>query len=134
MHSCMIISWLSNFWRCRWHVIGEPQSCVQICVEHEWSYSFLGFETTRGNFAFNHRSEYIILTCQGGNLVPHVHGRVICTHHFPLVIYNDNQSATVLAYTELKQFHACTKHIDIRYHFICSKIEDGTLENSLSNV
>ena len=45
-----------------------------------------------------------------------------------MIIYNDNQSAISLAHAELGQFHARTKHIDIRYHFIREKIEDGTLE------
>lgn len=38
---------------------------------------------------------------------------------FLFLIYNDNQSAISLAHAELGQFHARTKHIDIRYHFIC---------------
>jgi hypothetical protein len=47
---------------------------------------------------------------------------------FPFLIYNDNQSAISLAHAELGQFHARTKHIDIRYHFIREQIETGTLE------
>jgi hypothetical protein len=47
---------------------------------------------------------------------------------FPFLIYNDNQSAISLAHAELGQFHARTKHIDIRYHFICEQIGNGTLE------
>ena len=47
---------------------------------------------------------------------------------FPLNIYNDNQSAISLAHAELGQFHARTKHIDIRYHFIREKIKDGMIE------
>jgi hypothetical protein len=47
---------------------------------------------------------------------------------FPFIIYNDNQSAIALAHAELGQFHARTKHIDIRYHFIREKIEDRSLE------
>jgi hypothetical protein len=50
------------------------------------------------------------------------------SHTFPLILYNDNQSAISLAHAELGQFHARTKHIDIRYHFIREKIENGTLE------
>jgi hypothetical protein len=45
-----------------------------------------------------------------------------------LILYNDNQSAISLAHAELGQFHARTKHIDIRYHFIREKIENGTLK------
>jgi hypothetical protein len=34
----------------------------------------------------------------------------------PTTLYCDNQSA--IALTKNNQFHACTKHIDIHYHFI----------------
>jgi hypothetical protein len=47
---------------------------------------------------------------------------------FPFLLYNDNQSAISLAHAELGQFHARTKHIDIRYHFIREQIGNGTLE------
>jgi hypothetical protein len=47
---------------------------------------------------------------------------------FPFLIYNDNQSTISLAHAELRQFHACTKHIDIWYHFISKQIETGKLE------
>jgi hypothetical protein len=47
---------------------------------------------------------------------------------FPMIIYNDNQSAISLAHAELGQFHTRTEHIDIRYHFIREKIDNGTLE------
>ena len=47
---------------------------------------------------------------------------------FPFHIYNDNQSAISLAHAELGQYHARTKHIDIRYHFIREQINDQTLE------
>nr|GAT46002.1 predicted protein [Mycena chlorophos] len=48
--------------------------------------------------------------------------------HTPLTIYNDNQSAIALAYAELGQFHARTKHIDVRYHFIRDHIQAETLK------
>jgi hypothetical protein len=47
---------------------------------------------------------------------------------FPFLLYNDNQSAISLAHAELGQFHARTKHIDIRYHLIREQIETGTLQ------
>ena len=47
---------------------------------------------------------------------------------FPLTIYNDNQSAISLAHADLGQYHARTKHIDIRYHFIRDKIQAGILD------
>ena len=37
--------------------------------------------------------------------------------HHPTTLFCDNQSA--IAITKNDQYHACTKHIDIRHHFIC---------------
>jgi hypothetical protein len=42
------------------------------------------------------------------------------------IIRCDNQSAIALARDA--QFHARTKHIDIRHHFIRDKLEDGTID------
>ena len=41
-------------------------------------------------------------------------------------IYSDNQSAISL--TENSMFHARTKHIDIRHHFLREKVESGELQ------
>ncbi|XP_037942820.1 secreted RxLR effector protein 161-like [Teleopsis dalmanni] len=41
-------------------------------------------------------------------------------------IFNDNQSAQKL--TESFRYHPRTKHIDIRYHFIRSNVNDGTIK------
>ena len=41
----------------------------------------------------------------------------------PLILNCDNQGAIALA--KDNKFHACTKHIDVRYHFICEAVEDG---------
>uniref|UniRef100_H3G826 Reverse transcriptase Ty1/copia-type domain-containing protein n=1 Tax=Phytophthora ramorum TaxID=164328 RepID=H3G826_PHYRM len=38
-------------------------------------------------------------------------------------IYEDNQGS--IALTKNPQFHKRTKHIDIRYHFVREKVEDG---------
>jgi hypothetical protein len=43
----------------------------------------------------------------------------------PTTIHCDNQSA--IALVRDAQFHARTKHIDIRHHFIRDKLEDGTI-------
>ena len=40
-----------------------------------------------------------------------------------LIINCDNQGAIALA--KDNKFHACTKHIDMCYHFICEVVEDG---------
>jgi len=42
-----------------------------------------------------------------------------------LNINSDNQGAIALA--KDNKFHACTKHIDIRYHFIREAVEDGKI-------
>ena len=41
----------------------------------------------------------------------------------PLILNCDNQGA--IALTKDNKFHARTKHIDMRYHFICEAVEDG---------
>ncbi|GMF58356.1 unnamed protein product [Phytophthora lilii] len=38
-------------------------------------------------------------------------------------IYEDNQGSIALA--KNPEFHKRTKHIDIRYHFVREKVEDG---------
>nr|GAT43935.1 polyprotein [Mycena chlorophos] len=45
----------------------------------------------------------------------------------PLTLYGDNQSSIALAYSDIGQFHARTKHIDIRYHFIRYVLTNGTI-------
>jgi hypothetical protein len=42
-----------------------------------------------------------------------------------MMIFSDNQSAIVLAKDH--QYHAQTKHIDVRYHFIQWIIEEGKI-------
>ena len=41
-------------------------------------------------------------------------------------LFSDNQSAIVL--TKEHQYHARTKHIDVRFHFIRWIVEDGKLQ------
>jgi transposase InsO family protein len=75
-------------------------------------------------------AEYIALTYTAKEAIWFRHFITELFGHitFPLIIYNDNQSAISLAHADLGQFHARTKHIDIRYHFIREKIENGTLD------
>jgi hypothetical protein len=44
----------------------------------------------------------------------------------PLVLYCDNQAAITLATTD--NYHARTKHIDIRFHFIRHSVESGVFQ------
>ena len=63
-------------------------------------------------------AEYIALTHAAKeaiwfrNLLSELFGPIV----EPILINSDNQSAIALAKDD--QFHACTKHINIRYHFI----------------
>jgi hypothetical protein len=43
----------------------------------------------------------------------------------PIPIYCDNQDAITLASNN--KFHACTKHIDLQYHYVHSLVQSGTL-------
>ena len=44
----------------------------------------------------------------------------------PTTLFSDNQSAIMLSQDH--QYHTCTKHIDIHFHFICWIIEQGSLQ------
>ena len=41
------------------------------------------------------------------------------------MLFSDNQSANAL--TRDHQYHMRTKHIDVRYHFICWVVENGAM-------
>ena len=43
-----------------------------------------------------------------------------------ITIFADNQGAIALA--KDNKFHACTKHIDLRYHFVYEAVEDGKIK------
>jgi len=43
----------------------------------------------------------------------------------PTTLFSDNQAA--IALTCDHQYHSCTKHINVQYHFICWVIEQGSL-------
>ena len=44
----------------------------------------------------------------------------------PTTLFSDNQSAIIL--TKEHQYHACTKHINIYFHFIRWIVDDGKLQ------
>lgn len=44
----------------------------------------------------------------------------------PLTILADNQST--IALSKDNKFHSCTKHIDLRYHFIREAVENGKIK------
>ena len=43
-----------------------------------------------------------------------------------MIIYEDNQSTICLAKNQ--QIHGRTKHIDIKYHFVCDLVEAGRIK------
>jgi len=43
----------------------------------------------------------------------------------PTPLYCDNQAALALATAD--NYHTCTKHINIRYHFICNVVIKGSI-------
>ena len=53
-------------------------------------------------------------------------GDILCPLTKPMVLYCDNQSAIAVAKND--QYHARTKHIDIRYHFIRESISREIIE------
>ena len=44
----------------------------------------------------------------------------------PITIYGDNRGALALAKNPM--YHARTKHVDIRYHFVREKVEEGLVK------
>ena len=52
-------------------------------------------------------------------------GEVLVPLNEPITLFSDNQSAIALAKDH--QYHTCTKHIDIRFHFICWVVDDGKI-------
>lgn len=44
----------------------------------------------------------------------------------PSTLFMGNQSAMSLAHND--QFHPCTKHINIRYHYTCELVQANTIE------
>ena len=43
----------------------------------------------------------------------------------PTMLWVDNQSTIAMMMNS--HFHACTKHIDIRHHFICEAVKHGMI-------
>jgi hypothetical protein len=74
-------------------------------------------------------AEYVSATHAAKELVwiRHLLSEVFRLLNYPLLLYSDNQSAITFAHS-MGQFHARTKHIDIRYHFIKFLIEDQSID------
>jgi hypothetical protein len=59
------------------------------------------------------------------SLISQVFGQMVNQVIEPTTLFSDNKSA--IALSQNLQYHACTKHINVRYHFIRWIIENGTL-------
>jgi transposase InsO family protein len=71
-------------------------------------------------------SEYVAAThaAKEGIWLRRLIGELLGPIESPTILHCDNQAACKLATTD--NFHARTKHIDIRYHFIRQTVDDGT--------
>jgi hypothetical protein len=56
----------------------------------------------------------------------HLIGEIFSSVKYPITLHSDKKSAIALATGG--QYHTRTKHIDIRYHFICYTIEAGSIK------
>jgi len=74
-------------------------------------------------------AEYVAATHAAKELVwfRRLLGEIFRPLNVPINLFSDNQSAIALAHSN-GQFHARTKHIDIRYHFIKFCIEDLSID------
>ena len=52
-------------------------------------------------------------------------GEVLVSLNEPTTLFSDNQSAIML--TKDHQYHTCTKHIDIHFHFIQWVVDEGKI-------
>ncbi len=73
-------------------------------------------------------AEYMAMTHAGKEAVflEHLFGKVGIPFSIPMTLLIDNQSAIALAENPI--FHARTKHIDARHHWVHEKVEDGIIE------
>ena len=74
-------------------------------------------------------AEYVAATHTAKELIwfRHLPGEIFQPLEHPVVLHSDNQSAIALAHSQ-GQFHAQTKHIDIRWHLICYSVGNGSIE------
>ena len=76
-------------------------------------------------------AEYVVATHTAKELLwlQHLIGEIFQSLNQPILLHCDNQSATALTHSN-GQFHACTKHIDIQWHFIKFCIDNKAINIS----
>ena len=74
-------------------------------------------------------AEYVAATHAAKELIwfQRLFGEIFQPLEHPVILHSDNQFAIALAHLQ-GQFHAQTKHIDVRWHFIHYSIEKGSIE------
>ena len=101
---------------------------VQLCILHRWRGHLLELKEAGDNLAVNHGVGVNPddPCCRGGNMDVHVSGGDTLSLSKLMLSYCNNQSAITVAKDD--QFHACMKHINICYHFICKESTWNILE------
>ena len=93
-------------------------------VHHQWRRRILECQTTRNRLLINHRKRITYAAKEAlwlHSLISQIFGITLPS----TTLFSDNQSAITL--TKEHQYHARTKHIDIRFHFIRWAVEEGKL-------
>jgi len=73
-------------------------------------------------------AEYVVVmhTAKEGIWLCRLTGEILTSKPESMTLYCDNQAALKL--TQDNNYHTCTKHIDIRYHFIWNVVEWGLID------
>ena len=104
--------------------------------KHRHSISGYSFHMGAGAISWSSKKQHVVvLSSTKAEYIAqmHVAKEALWLHSFlrelhstpddPLILNCDNQGA--IALVKDNKFHACTKHIDVCYHFICEVVEDG---------
>ena len=120
--------------------------------KHRHSISGYSFHFGNGAVSWSSKKQYIVaLSSTEAEYISQTHavkealylwtfiGEIREQFQTPITISCDNQGA--IALSKDNKFHACTKHIDIRYHFIREAVGDGKIkveyipmDENLSNI
>ena len=137
LNECMPISWLSSSRALEDKVLGYLDADGMSQEDRHAIYGYV-FILNSGAVSWSSKlqdtislstteAEYIALTHAAKeaiwlrNLISELFGPITT----PITILADNQSAIALAKDD--RFHPWTKHINIRYHFICYIIKEGKI-------
>ena len=106
--------------------------------EHHHAISRYTFLIDGGAISWSsHKQELVMLSTMEAKYIASMHAtkevlwlccliiEVFALLHNPTILYNNNQSAIVL--TKDGNYHACTKHINIHYHFICFSVAASSI-------